>query len=157
MDHLDIGQQIGKHPTSEYDPDDVPTLKIREIVRGYRFSVDPFALDVSYTDGEQARCEDKQESKVERKRQVAVLTDRGLEDVRPIGKGQNVRERLQKEGQRLDGDEQAAEKDHRKTEEVGEGLRLEDFFDCHSNKKTEKGRSKGNQEDGTQYGKPANA
>ena len=88
---------------------------------------------------------------------MTIAADGGLQYVRPVGEWKNVRERSYKNRERLDRDKKTAEKNHRKTEEVGEGLRFEDLFNRDGNKKAQEGRSHGNQEDCTQYRKPVDA
>ena len=68
-----------------------------EIVKGGdRFSVDPLALDVVDADREQAHGKGEQDQEIQRKSDLAVLADSGLENVRPVGEGQHVRDWLQK-------------------------------------------------------------
>ena len=86
---------------------------------------------------------------------MAILVDGGLEYVCSVSEWKNVGEGPQKKRQCLNRNKQAAEENHWKTKEIGEGLRLEDFFNRHRDKKAEEGRSDGNQENGTQHRKPA--
>lgn len=86
---------------------------------------------------------------------MTVLVDGGLEYVGSVGEWKNIGEGPQKKRQCLKRNKQAAEENHWKTKEIGEGLCLEDFFNRHRDKKAEQGRSDGNQENGTQHGKPA--
>lgn len=88
---------------------------------------------------------------------MTVLADGGLQYVCPVGQWKNVRERLYKNGQRLHRDKKTAEKNHRETKEIGEGLCFENLFNRHCDKKTKESRSDGNQEDRSENREPLDA
>jgi len=87
----------------------------------------PLPLDVSQAGGEEDEAERGEDYEIERERQVALAVESGMEGVGTVRQRQQIRERPEEHRQLLYRQKQPAQEDHGEAEEVGEGLRFEDF------------------------------
>ncbi len=106
---------------------------------------DPAFPDIEQAQIKQADAAGDKQEEVNPEGQHMDAVYGSVEDVGPVGQGQDIGQGLEQDGQFSNGKEEPAEKHHRKSEEVGKGLRLEDFGHRYRNKKTEKGRYHRNQ------------
>ena len=109
--------------------------------------MDPLLFDVTGAYDKKGEAEGNKHRKGYPGADAACSVNGTLQEISAVGQGQDVGNGAQKRRQAADRNKQTAQKHHREAEKIRECLSFEYLADRDGNKKTQKSRGDGNQDD----------